>query len=125
MDCAISDRPGEITLFVAGHNLGETSIRLVNSREPGDRVRVQARDLRSVVEAEGLASIDAIKLDVEGAEEVILEAFYRDAPEALWPKVLLMENIDGRASPALPALLRAKGYAIALRTRRNLAWSRG
>ncbi len=124
LECAISDKSGEIVLFVAGHNYGETSMRLMNSEAAQGRERAQARTLKSVIEAEGLTSIDAIKLDVEGAEEVILEAFFRDAPETIWPKALLMENIDGRSSPALPGLLASKGYKVALRTRRNLAYTR-
>jgi FkbM family methyltransferase len=124
MDCAISDRSGEITLFVADHNFGETSIRIMNSEKSGDRVRVPTKSLKAAIEEEGLERIDAIKLDVEGAEEVILDAFFRDAPEAIWPKCLLMETIDGRASPALPKLLADCGYREALRTRRNMAYVR-
>ena len=61
-------------------------------------------------------------VDVEGAEDLILEPFLRDAPRELWPKLLLMEFSHGKWATDLPRLLSACGYREALRTRQNVAY---
>ncbi len=122
LDCAIADRSGEITLFIASHNVGESSIRIVPSRA-ASQVRVPAKSLWAIVEAERFARIDAIKLDVEGAEDIILGAFFDEAPQSLWPRAIVMECIDRRAAARMATLLQSKGYREALRTRRNVAYA--
>ncbi len=124
MDCALADEDGEITLFLPSHNRGETSMRIVHAEADGTRIRVAARTLLSVVEAEGYQRIDAVKLDVEGAEDLILEPYLRNAPEALWPKLVLMEHTNGRWMIDLPKLMADKGYRQILRTRQNVAYER-
>ena len=42
LNCAVADRDGEITLFVAPRNRGETSMRIVNSEEGGVEIRAPA-----------------------------------------------------------------------------------
>ncbi|MFN3891824.1 MAG: FkbM family methyltransferase [Beijerinckiaceae bacterium] len=125
MDCALADEEGEITLFLPSHNRGESSVRIVNAEADGTRVRVPARTLKSVVDSEGYTHIDAMKLDVEGAEDLILEPFFRTAPEAIWPKTLVMEHINARWTVDLPQLILDKGYREVLRTRANVVYERG
>ena len=43
----------------------------------------------------GIAAIDALKIDVEGAEDLVLAPFLRDAPQDLLPKLLLIEDTRG------------------------------
>lgn len=124
MDCALADEDGEITLFLPSHNRGESSVRIVSSEADGKRVRVPARTLTGVVEAEGYPRIDAMKLDVEGAEDLILEPFFRTAPEAVWPKLMVMEHINARWTVDLPKLILSKGYREILRTRANVVYER-
>jgi FkbM family methyltransferase len=69
--CALADKPGELTLFIDPTNRGESSVRILNS-SAGTSVKVPAMTLLSLVEGEGYDRIDAIKLDVEGAEDLIL-----------------------------------------------------
>lgn len=124
MDCALADEEGEITLFLPSHNRGESSVRIVNAEADGTRVRVPARTLQAVVDAEGYTRIDAMKLDVEGAEDLILEPFFRTALEALWPKLLIMEHINARWAVDLPKLILDIDYREILRTRSNVAYER-
>jgi hypothetical protein len=74
------------------------------------------------VRDEKFSRIDAIKLDVEGAEDLILEPFLREAPRALWPKALLMDYSHGKWAPALQPLLDSCGYREAMRTRQNVGY---
>ena len=124
LNCAVADRDGEITLFVAARNRGETSMRIVNADSAGEQIRVPAKTLLGIVAEENFERIDAIKLDVEGAEDLILEPFFRQAPEALRPKLVLMEYSHGRWAADLGRILDDCGYREVLRTRTNVAYER-
>jgi FkbM family methyltransferase len=122
--CAVADRDGEITLFIDDDNRGETSMRIINSDVLGEHVKVPAKALTSIVAEEGFEWIDALKLDVEGAEDLILEPYFRDAPRALWPRLLFLEFAPERWSIDLASLLSEQGYVQVLRTRRKAAFER-
>jgi FkbM family methyltransferase len=125
LDCAVADVDGEITLFLHGANRGETSMRIINSDAVTARIRVPAKSLKSIVLQENFTRIDAIKLDVEGAEDVILEPFLQEVAPALWPKLILMEYSHGPWAVDLEAALVERGYREVLRTRSNVAYERG
>ena len=122
--CAIADKDGEITLFVAGDNRGETSMRIVTPDARGGQLRVPAKTLLTLCREENYDRLDAIKLDVEGAEDLILEPFFRTAPISLWPQLLLLEISESRWATDLGALLARCGYLEVLRTRGNVAYAR-
>ena len=122
--CAAADRDGDITLFVDAQNQGQTSMRIVNSSGGGRTIRVPAKALASIVAQERYDHVDAIKLDVEGAEDLILEAYFRGAPAHLWPRILLIENEPSRWTLDLHGLIAAHGYVEALRTKSNIAYER-
>ena len=123
IDCAIADRDGEITLFLDAANQGETSIRI--SDTGGDHLRVPAKSLKNVLAEEDYPRVDVLKIDVEGAEDVVLEPFFRDAPVALWPRLLISAHSHARWSVDLDRLMPGWGYREILRTRNNIAWERG
>ncbi|NIX76582.1 FkbM family methyltransferase [Microvirga terricola] len=121
--CAVADKTGELTLFLDPNNRGESSVKIVSSSQT-DAIRVPAVTLLDLFEREGFAHVDAVKLDVEGAEDLILDPFFRDAPEALYPSLFIIE--DGRESWQidLPKLLEGKGYKLIMQTRMNLVFER-
>ncbi|MCO5092253.1 FkbM family methyltransferase [Bosea sp. (in: a-proteobacteria)] len=121
--CALADKPGELTLFIDPTNRGESSVRILNS-SAGTSVRVPAMTLLSLVEGEGYERIDAIKLDVEGAEDLILEPFLRDAPPSLWPSFIVIEDSRQRWQSDLAGLLERSGYRLLAQTRLNLVFER-
>lgn len=123
-DCALADGPGEITLFIDEANRGESSMRLIGSAAGARQLRVPATSLSAIVAEEGFASVDAIKVDVEGAEELILAPFFRDADPRLWPKLLIVEHAPSRWTIDLPALIVAQGYRRVLGTRTNEVYER-
>ena len=122
--CALADKAGELTLFIDPHNRGESSVKIVGMNQ-GAEIRVPATTLLSLCKSEGIERIDAIKLDVEGAEDLVLEPFFREAPEALWPKLLLVEDGTEQWQTDLPSLLQGKGYRRVKETRLNLIFERG
>ncbi|MFC6792375.1 FkbM family methyltransferase [Methylobacterium komagatae] len=121
--CAVADKTGELTLFIDPRNRGESSLRIVGTNE-GAQVTVPAVTLLDLLRSEGLTHVDAIKLDVEGAEDLILEPFLREAPEALLPRILLVENGTGQWQLDLPKLLGEHGYREIGRSRLNLMFER-
>lgn len=124
LELAVADRDGDVTLFVDARNKGETSMRLVGTQGPGGAVRVPAKALGTIVAEEGFTRIDALKLDVEGAEDLILEAFFRDVESRLWPRLLIVEDAPGRWAIDLPGLIGRQGYRVALKTRTNIVYER-
>lgn len=115
---AVADRDGEVTLFLDPGNKGEASVKIV-SVDHARQVKVPARTLLSVVEDEGFNHIDAMKLDVEGAEDLILRRFFADAPDSLWPALIIVERGEERWSMDLIAFLEGHGYRATGQTRNN------
>jgi len=73
---------------------------------------------------EGLTRVDAIKLDVEGAEDLVLDPFFRDAPASLYPSLFVVANVPERWQIDVVKLLKSKGYRQILETKMNLAFER-
>ena len=121
--CAVADRAGELTLFIDPRNRGESSVKIVGTHKSA-AIRVPAVTLLSLCRSEGIERIDAIKLDVEGAEDLILEPFLREAPESLRPALLIVEDGTEQWQLDLPALLEGYGYRRIARTRLNLVFER-
>ncbi len=124
VDCALADKTGEVTLFLDPRNKGESSVKIIGSSQ-ATAVRVPATTLLDLMRSEGFSRLDAIKLDVEGAEDLILMPFLRDAPDGLLPRLLLIENGSSRWQADLPALLAARGFRLVETTRLNLIYERG
>ncbi|ANY80321.1 FkbM family methyltransferase [Microvirga ossetica] len=123
VDCAVADKTGELTLFLDPRNRGEASLKIVNSSQT-DAIRVPAVTLIELLNREGLAHVDAIKLDVEGAEDLVLDPFFRDAPAALYPALFIVANVPERWQIDVIGLLTSKGYRQALETKMNLVFER-
>jgi FkbM family methyltransferase len=124
VSCALADRDGEIALFVNSNNRGETSVRVIGTDAQGAQLRVPGKSLLSLLLEEGYERVDAIKLDIEGAEDLVLDPFFRDAPQTLWPCLIIMEFALLRGGAQLEARLRALGYREILRTNENVAYER-
>lgn len=122
--CAVADQDGDITLFVDERNKGETSMRVVHGRVGGREVRVPARSLLDILKDEHFDRVDALKIDVEGAEELVFEPFFRAADPGLWPRLIIMEMAPTRWAVDLPALIRQQGYREIMTTRMNVVFER-
>jgi hypothetical protein len=80
--------------------------------------------LISVLREAGIESIDVLKIDVEGAEDVVLVPFLHDAPRALLPELVLIEDTRGFWQTDVFALLERHGYTVVARNRQNVAYRR-
>lgn len=63
--------------------------------------------------------IDAMKIDIEGAEYPVLDAFFRTAPESLRPGMLILETSHDQPGAPAKALVESKGYEIAFENALN------
>jgi FkbM family methyltransferase len=124
VDCAVADKTGELTLFLDPLNRGEASLKIVNSSQT-DAIRVPAVTMLELLSREGLTRVDAIKLDVEGAEDLVLDPFFRDAPASLYPSLFIIANVPERWQIDVVKLLKSKGYRQILETKMNLVFERG
>jgi FkbM family methyltransferase len=112
---------GGTRMVAGGTQVG--GIQAAGTQAAGTRpggVEVKCRPLIGVVTDAGLTGIDALKIDVEGAEDKVLVPFFRDAPAALWPGLIVIEDSSAEWSSDLFALLASKGYAVSSRTKQNV-----
>jgi FkbM family methyltransferase len=87
-----------------------------------DQITVEMRTIASVLRANGLATCDIIKIDVEGYEYQALMPYLEATPVAQWPRLFVIEQ-NHRASQWEGDLVNAilsKGYQVAARTRGNV-----
>jgi FkbM family methyltransferase len=82
--------------------------------------RVPCKTLLEMLNEQSITAIDALKIDVEGAEDTILMPFFRDAPKDLWPRFLIIEDTSGLWRADLFAELKARGYREVGRSRQNV-----
>ena len=123
--CALADKEGEMTLFLSSKNRGESSVKFVGAPGTEDQsVQVPARTLLGLLKDEDISRIDALKIDVEGAEDLILVPFLRDAPDSLLPKLMIIENARQRWQTDCIALLERMGYRQIAETRLNVVLER-
>jgi FkbM family methyltransferase len=122
---ALDDEPGEVAIALDRRDRGGSRAMKVAPAETSiDTVRVPAQTLLGVLSAERVATIDALKIDVEGMEDVILQPFFRDAPPHLWPRLIIIEDSRAGWKVDLMSILAANGYAMAERSKQNLVLRR-
>jgi FkbM family methyltransferase len=111
---AAGETEGEVSFEVNPADLG------TNRVSEGGGETVPQRPLLSMVEEAGFAAIDVLKIDIEGYEDRALVPFFRDAPEALYPRRLLMEMSSGHDwVHDLNCVLGRAGYRVRAETRGN------
>jgi FkbM family methyltransferase len=115
---ALGDAEGTAEIVLNARDRGGT--RLAANGTQGRGVAVRCRPLVAVVTEAGLTGIDALKIDVEGAEDKVLVPFFRDAPASLRPRLVVIEDSSAEWSTDLFALLKAKGYAVSSRSKQNV-----
>ena len=124
---ALGEKKGLVALEIDDRDRGGTRTRALTSMEGGKlnaeshAPLVDCCTLLDLLRQEEISHIDALKIDVEGAEDRVLEPFFRDAPQTLRPNLIIIE--DGRDSwrSDLFSVFSQCGYTIATRTKLNVA----
>jgi FkbM family methyltransferase len=74
-------------------------------------ISVKTDTLLNVLNQEGITRVDAVKIDVEGAEDKVLFPFFETAPKSLWPSLVVIEHVfPGQWSRNCLQLLESSGY---------------
>ena len=86
---------------------------------------IECRPLLVTLTALEISRIDALKIDIEGAEDLALCPFLADADATLLPRRIVLENSDTLWKRDLRGALAARGYTLLLRTRLNSVYEMG
>jgi FkbM family methyltransferase len=117
---ALSDEAGVVAVELDRRDRGGTRIQKIGQTEAAT-VRVASQTLLSLLDDEAIDAVDALKIDVEGFEDLVLAPFFRDAPRRLWPRLVIMEDSRPGWKVDLLSVMQAKGYKlVALSRHKNL-----
>lgn len=116
---ACSDRESTIDLYAAPRaNTGQSSLSRANAAQEGAIAgvyRVRARPLDAIVADEHVSRVDVIKIDVEGAEMLVLKGaaatLDRYHPAVIVEIIEKQLNQMGASGAQLREFLQAHGYA--------------
>ena len=109
---------GELMIETDGDNLGASHI--VAGDRAGNAIKVPSLRLQRILTEAGVNRVDALKIDVEGFEDRVLTGFFKEAPQALWPRAVVIEHLSRAEwqNDCIADML-ARGYAETGRTRSN------
>jgi FkbM family methyltransferase len=120
---AVGEDEGTISLVINDSDSGGTHQQNVIAARAGERtVEVPRRTLTGILAEAGVTHIDALKIDIEGAEDQAMAPFLRDAPRALLPRLLLIEDTRDHWKVDLHAMLVALGYTVVIRNPYNVIY---
>jgi FkbM family methyltransferase len=119
---AVTDREGQVDLVIQRRDRAGSYVDRGERRaNDGEKLSVPCRPLLAILAEAGIAAIDALKIDIEGSEDLALAPFLREVPDSLLPRLVLIEERPDWALD-LYALLEQRGYVRAERSRFNLVF---
>lgn len=119
VEAAATPAPGTVTLRIDEKNRGKNSVSAEREVTGAGTISVPGLTLRQLIEQHG-GRCDALKMDIEGYEFPVLQAFVADTPRTLWPRFVQIEQHRKEPDNDAVRLLRAQGYRELLRTRMNV-----
>ncbi|MEA2835966.1 MAG: hypothetical protein QOD89_516 [Bradyrhizobium sp.] len=122
---AAGDTEGDLMIETDRENYGASHVH-PGASAGNDAIRVPAMRLLRILQDRDVGQIDSLKIDVEGYEDRVLIGFFRDAPQALWPRAIAIEHLsrDDWLDDCLADML-SRGYVEAGKTRSNTLLVRG
>lgn len=118
---ALGRQEGKMRLVTGDGNKGENRVEADGAEGGGHEVEMTT--LKQFIAKRGIEQIDAVKIDIEGHEVDVLEPFFQDCPESVWPRLLICEVVHDKDSRLLD-LLKLSGYKIAGKGRLNTIFKR-
>jgi FkbM family methyltransferase len=117
---AFGEADGRVVIDPNLRDRGGTRTRPATPGDSSAAIVVECRPLLPVLIEEQITSIDALKIDVEGAEDRILVPFFRDAGPSLWPSLIVIEDARNTWRSDLFSMLAACGYSVVSRSKLNV-----
>jgi FkbM family methyltransferase len=115
---------GELLIETDGDNLGASHV--VSGTPSSSAIKVPSLRLERILAEASVSKVDALKIDVEGFEDRVLTGFFRDAPQALWPRAVVIEHLSKEEwlSDCIADMV-TRGYRETGKTRSNTFLLRG
>jgi FkbM family methyltransferase len=119
---ALSDEAGVVAVELDRRDRGGTRTKKIEQAgASAGTVHVPSQTLLDVLAGEGVDAVDALKIDVEGLEDVILAPFFRAAPPQLRPRLVIIEDSRPSWKVDLMSVMQGCGYElVALSRHKNL-----
>jgi FkbM family methyltransferase len=115
---------GELMIETDGSNLGASHV--VSGQGDVRAIPVPSFRLQRILDDAALERVHALKIDIEGFEDRVMTTFFRQAPQSLWPRAIVIEHLSRNEwQDDCIADMRARGYAAAGQTRSNTLLLRG
>jgi len=131
LQVALGEREGVLELNVFADTGLSTAIPGYAERHQAERgyaverIQTPVLTLKSALERLDGKDVHWLKIDVEGFEDRVLTGFFRDAPEQLWPRAVVIEHLSQNEwQQDCIADMVARGFTIARKTRSNTFLSR-
>jgi FkbM family methyltransferase len=121
---ALSNHDGTARFRIDPKNLGRS--QLAEADEAADTEIVRVTQLATLLAERGIARVDAMKIDVEGHETLILKPFFETAVPSVWPGLLIMEKpaLNAVQGESAVSLALEAGYELVQETRMNAILAR-
>jgi len=118
---AITGKSETVRLYRDHENQGKNSLQRDETEGPeSDAIDVPGQPLLEVLDQAQIDRADLVKMDIEGYELPVLQAFLETAPSNRWPRYFQIEQYrNEELNPAVKLCLK-RGYQILLRTRMNI-----
>ena len=122
-EIALGDYSGMARLYLGITDLGSSSI--INAERDGVFIDVKIRPLIDLLTSNAVRRIDALKIDVEGAEDKVLKPFFEMAHMSFYPGMLIIED-SSKASWEWDVIdwMLSNGYEITGKSRGNVILKR-
>jgi FkbM family methyltransferase len=120
---ALGAEEGELALEIDSRDRGGTRTHALKASTT-DVLKVPSTTLLHLLQEQGIVAVDALKIDIEGNEAEVLAPFFRDTPQSLWPRLMLIEDSRTLWPLDLFALMRERGYRVTARSHQNVVLRR-
>jgi FkbM family methyltransferase len=113
IESGVADKAGEFELCVDAKNMGGSSI--INDYG-GEKIKIRCYPLLELLEGR-TNKIDILKIDIEGADALVMNAFLSTAPKHLFPEFIMIETPENLNVESF-------GYRIHVKLEQNTIYQR-
>ncbi len=106
---ALSDAPGTAVLRIVHKNRGASGFAPRKYGAGDACITVKTRTLLGLMNDQNITRADAMKIDIEGAEDQVLPLFFETCPKDRLPRLIIMERNEDWKIDCL-ALAKSIGY---------------
>jgi FkbM family methyltransferase len=116
---ALSDDANGLAVQLDRRDRGGSRTTKAETSPLANAVRVPSQSLLQLLQKERIEAVDALKIDVEGFEDVILGPFFQAASPQLLPRLIIIEDCRGSWKTDLMSIMAARGYSVVTRSKLN------